>query len=121
MIDTVRRGAGLLALAVMAPFVVAHETAHAVAGLLAGGDVNVDSVVPPRLAVSYPTGTPQVAAAAVQLAPTVAGLAVAPLALPILARQPVPVAVYGGLGLLLVVVPSADDVRGLRDLARLAS
>lgn len=99
----------VVSLVVMLPAVLFHEGAHAVVAIAGGGDVELDRVLPPRLRFEWPEGTRVATVLLAQLAPTIAGLAIAPFVFRWAAGLPLPATAYVGCTLLLQV-PSADDL-----------
>lgn len=104
----------LLAAIVMLPAVLGHELTHAlVAWWWVDADRPaeiIDRVVPPRLELTYPSGTPVVVVVAANLAPTIVGLALAPALVPWAFGLPVPLLVYVLGAWALYTRPSRDDL-----------
>lgn len=110
----------VLAALVMFPAVVGHELTHA---LVAWPWVStehprdlVDRVVPPRLELRYPSGTPVAVVVTANLAPTIVGLALGPVVVPWALSFSLPVAAYLVGAWALYTRPSGDDLAVLSTL-----
>lgn len=110
----------LLGALIMFPAVLAHELTHAAVAwpwIQASRPSDlVDRLVPPRLELDYPAGTPVLAVVVANLAPTVVGAALVPFVLPWALGLPVPLLAYVFGAWALYTWPSADDLAVLTAL-----
>lgn len=104
----------------MLPAVIAHEAAHAAVSWpwVDTDDGVIERLFPPRLRLSYPAGTPVLIVVAANVAPTVAGIVVAPVVLPWTLQFELPVMVYLAGSWLLFSMPSRDDIAALAAVLR---
>lgn len=102
------------AVLLLLPAIAAHELTHALAAWPFASSIELASRVPPRLRISYPSGTPVRAIQAVNLAPTLVGVALLPAVVLFLmsTELPPPLLYYviGSFG--LFAWPSGDDLNG---------
>ncbi|WP_363464083.1 hypothetical protein [Halogeometricum borinquense] len=110
----------LLGALVMFPAVLAHELTHAAVAwpwieATRPSDL-VDRLVPPRLELNYPAGTPVVVAVVANLAPTIVGALLAPFVIPWTFGLEVPLMAYVFGAWALYTWPSADDLAVLTAL-----
>lgn len=104
----------LVAALVMLPAVLAHEATHAaVAWRWVSTEQPrelVDRLVPPRLELSYPAGTPVMVVVLANLAPTIVGIAVAPFLFRWAVEIELVLSVYAIGSWYVYTVPSKDDL-----------
>lgn len=104
----------LLGALVMFPAVLAHELTHAAVAwpwIRASRPSDlVDRLVPPRLELDYPAGTPVIVVVVANLAPTVVGAVLAPFVIPWSLGLEVPLMAYVFGAWALYTWPSGDDL-----------
>ncbi|ADQ68439.1 hypothetical protein [Halogeometricum borinquense] len=110
----------LLGALVMFPAVLAHELTHAAVAwpwIEATRPLDlVDRLVPPRLELNYPAGTPVVVVVVANLAPTMVGALLTPFVVPWAFGLEVPLMTYVFGAWALYTWPSADDLAVLSAL-----
>ncbi|RYJ15028.1 hypothetical protein ELS19_14425 [Halogeometricum borinquense] len=110
----------LLGALVMFPAVLAHELTHAAVAwpwIEATRPLDlVDRLVPPRLELNYPAGTPVVVVVVANLAPTMVGVLLTPFVVPWAFGLEVPLMTYVFGAWALYTWPSGDDLAVLSAL-----
>lgn len=108
----------VLSALIMLPAVLLHEITHAAIAwrwvVVDDPRDLVDRLVPPRLELHYPAGTPVIVVLIANLAPTIVGAAVAPIVVPWALGLELPLLVYVLGAWALYTVPSGDDVAVLQ-------